>query len=125
MSQLETPCPLEKYTDIDPHRSTRAATTTIQDYTPELRRYRLLSKIESQRAQRHIRYKNGDPAHIAAAMKEEIGSVPSARLQYAEVVDTATIAPVDKIKPGDSLLVATAVFFGNTRLIDNQFVIAP
>jgi len=66
-----------------------------------------------------------DPAHIAAAMKEEIGSVPSARLQYAEVVDTATIAPVDKIKPGDSLLVATAVFFGNTRLIDNQFVIAP
>ncbi len=66
-----------------------------------------------------------DPTSIAAAMKEEINSAPSARLQYAEVVDTTTIAPVDEIKPGHSLLAATAVFFGNTRLIDNQFVTAP
>jgi len=62
---------------------------------------------------------------VCAAMKREINMADLARLQYAEVVDTATIAPVELIKKGQHLLAATAVHFGHTRLIDNQFIIAP
>lgn len=62
---------------------------------------------------------------IYAAMQREIDAAALARLQYAEIVDTTTIAPVELIQRGQHLLAATAVHFGNTRLIDNQFVIAP
>lgn len=66
-----------------------------------------------------------DSDKIQEVMKETIESAPLAALQYAEVVDTQTIAPIDSIAPGQELLAATAVFFGGTRLIDNQFVKAP
>jgi pantoate--beta-alanine ligase len=62
---------------------------------------------------------------VKAAMRGRIESASLARLQYAEVVDTDTIAPVESIAPGQELLAATAVFFSETRLIDNQFVKAP
>ena len=66
-----------------------------------------------------------DPAALQAAMLEKLGAASAATIQYAEVVDTTTIAPVTVIKPGEELLAAVAVFFGETRLIDNQFVTAP
>ncbi len=45
--------------------------------------------------------------------------VPLARMQYLEAVDAATLAPVGALAPGDRVLVAAAVYFGKTRLIDN------
>lgn len=66
-----------------------------------------------------------DADKIKTAMRDRIESAPLARIQYAEVVDTETIAPVESIASGQELLAATAVFFGGTRLIDNQFVKAP
>jgi pantoate--beta-alanine ligase len=66
-----------------------------------------------------------DASKIRKAMREQIESAALARLQYAEIVDTGTIVPVKSIFPGQELLAATAVFFGKTRLIDNQFVKAP
>jgi pantothenate synthetase (EC 6.3.2.1) len=38
-------------------------------------------------------------------------------IQYAEIVDSNTLKPVDKVKKSDVL--AVAVYIGNTRLIDN------
>jgi pantoate--beta-alanine ligase len=66
-----------------------------------------------------------NPTVIERTMASTIASAPDARLQYAEVVDAATIAPVKALESGKEFVAAVAVFFGSTRLIDNRFVIAP
>lgn len=48
---------------------------------------------------------------------EVIGNAPLARIDYVEVVDTEFLQPVDDIAEG--ALLAIAVWFGETRLIDN------
>ncbi|MFV1981361.1 MAG: pantoate--beta-alanine ligase, partial [Rhodothermia bacterium] len=62
---------------------------------------------------------------VSAAMQREISASPLARIQYTEIVETTAIAPVELIEKGQELVAATAVYFGETRLIDNQFVEAP
>jgi len=66
-----------------------------------------------------------NPGVVGAAMQREISASPLARIQYTEIVETTTIAPVELIERGQELVAATAVYFGETRLIDNQFVTAP
>jgi pantoate--beta-alanine ligase len=46
-----------------------------------------------------------------------IGEAPLARVDYVEVVDAETFQPVEVMRPNS--LLAVAVFFGRTRLIDN------
>lgn len=57
------------------------------------------------------------PADLARLVRREISAAPLARIDYVEVLDADTLG-----KPGPgarSLLIACAVFFGTTRLIDN------
>lgn len=54
--------------------------------------------------------------------KDHLQKHTSGVLQYIEIVDTDTIQPVRFLEPGKEALVATAVFFGQTRLIDNVFL---
>jgi pantoate--beta-alanine ligase len=56
-------------------------------------------------------------AELAATGRQVIGEEPLARLDYFEVVDQNTFAPVQDIARG--ALVVTAASFGTTRLIDN------
>ena len=58
-------------------------------------------------------------------MRQILARAPRARVQYAEVVDAETLQPVARIRPGQRVLAGVAVFFGDTRLIDNVFVEAP
>jgi pantoate--beta-alanine ligase len=64
-----------------------------------------------------------DEAAIRRAMKAEVAAAPLAELQYAEVVDADALQPVDTLSSespsGGRYLAALAVFFGDTRLIDN------
>ena len=62
---------------------------------------------------------------IVTAMRETIGRSELARLQYAEVVSSDDLQPLETIEPGMEVLVAVAAYFGETRLIDSGFVIAP
>ena len=62
---------------------------------------------------------------LVELMRSRIERESLARLQYAEVVDTERVEPVERIEPGQEVLAAVAVFFGTTRLIDNVFVRAP
>ena len=62
---------------------------------------------------------------VVETMKRIIGTALDARLQYAEVVELTTLSPVEMIAPGQEVLVAVAVFFGDTRLIDNAVARAP
>jgi len=58
-----------------------------------------------------------DPARVRAMLVELIGAEPLAELDYAEIVDAATLQPVDPLA-GELRLLA-AVRFGRARLIDN------
>lgn len=58
-----------------------------------------------------------DTATLRQAMVARIHSAPAAVLDYAEVVDPQTLQPVDRLH--GEVLVALAVKFGSTRLIDN------
>jgi pantoate--beta-alanine ligase len=58
-----------------------------------------------------------DPAAIRRLLVDVIGRVPTVRLDYAEVVDAATLEPVGEIGP--DTLVALAALVGKARLIDN------
>lgn len=46
-------------------------------------------------------------------------------IEYAEIVDARTLEPVGRVEPGQEVLAAVAVYFGEARLIDSAFVTAP
>ena len=62
---------------------------------------------------------------VVRAMENALAAAPEADVQYAEVVDAHTLQPVAHLAPGQEILAAVAVFFGDTRLIDNTFVHVP
>ena len=62
---------------------------------------------------------------VVEAMLKTMGRAPDARVQYAEVVDTETLQPLERLAPGQEVLAAVAVHFGRTRLIDNTFTTVP
>ena len=57
-------------------------------------------------------------SEIVALAQEVINEAPLARIDYFEVVDAATLQPVEIVGANSVLLLA--VFFGKTRLIDNM-----
>jgi pantoate--beta-alanine ligase len=59
--------------------------------------------------------RNGE--HVRRTVASMIESTPGAELDYAEVVDAVTLRPLARLQ-GD-VLIAVAVKFGATRLIDN------
>lgn len=69
-------------------------------------------------AKRTAREGERNASRIAEKVREQIESEPLARLDYVAVVDNETLEPIDKIGE-NPVLVAAAVFFGKTRLIDN------
>ena len=54
---------------------------------------------------------------IVDLAREMIGEAPLARIDYVALVDAETLQPVETVEPNS--LLALAVFFGKTRLIDN------
>ncbi len=60
---------------------------------------------------------NLESSDIIEEMSSIIQGEPLAKIDYIQVVDSITMRPVDKVE--SSVLVAMAVYIGNTRLIDN------
>ena len=54
---------------------------------------------------------------VVALARTIINEAPLARIDYVEVADSETLKPVEIVTANSALLLA--VFFGNTRLIDN------
>jgi pantoate--beta-alanine ligase len=54
---------------------------------------------------------------IIAAARKVIDAAPLARIDYLELVNAETLQPLETVQPNS--LIAVAVFFGQTRLIDN------
>ncbi|CAN5577996.1 pantoate--beta-alanine ligase [soil metagenome] len=61
--------------------------------------------------------KEGSARKLAAKVRAKIESAPLARIDYVEIVGADDLQPCLTIEPGS--LLAVAVFFGQTRLIDN------
>jgi pantoate--beta-alanine ligase len=54
---------------------------------------------------------------LIATAKAMIDSVPGAKIDYISIVDWENLEPLEQLE--GEVLVAIAVFFGATRLIDN------
>jgi pantoate--beta-alanine ligase len=67
-----------------------------------------------------IRAGEREPAAVEAAMARRIGRARGAVLDYAAALDADTLRPVTPLR--GTLLLALAVRFGATRLIDNRLV---
>jgi len=60
---------------------------------------------------------NKSASEIVDLVSKIIGEAPLARIDYAELVDAETLQHIEMVRPNS--LLALAVFFGRTRLIDN------
>jgi pantoate--beta-alanine ligase len=60
-----------------------------------------------------------DAAKLVTACREVIEREPEARIDYVELRDATTLETVDRLEPGAQVVLALAVFFSDTRLIDN------
>ena len=60
---------------------------------------------------------NKSAKEIVDLVREHIAQAPLARIDYVALVDAETLQPLEKVQPNS--LLALAVFFGKTRLIDN------
>jgi pantoate--beta-alanine ligase len=76
-----------------------------------------------QDAQALITHGEREAAAVRQAVVQRIATAPTARLDYAAVVDFATLQPLERLR--GRLLVALATFFGATRLIDNLLLEVP
>jgi len=76
-------------------------------------------------AEEAIRGGEQDAETVVRAMDEALSQAPDGEVEYANVVDTHTLQPVEYLAPGQDILAAVAVYFGETRLIDNTFVQVP
>ena len=65
-----------------------------------------------------IRQGERNADRIRTRIRDRIAEKPSARIDYIEIVDAESFKPVGRLASG--VLIALAVFFGKTRLIDNM-----
>lgn len=68
-------------------------------------------------AKKHIMDGERDVSKIKARITAKISSEPLAIIDYVEILDSDSLKPINKITA--SALIAVAVYFGKTRLIDN------
>lgn len=70
-------------------------------------------------SQAHASVREGENSSgtILECVRQTIARAPLARIDYAEIVDAETLQPLELIN--ENAVLAIAVFFGKTRLIDN------
>jgi pantoate--beta-alanine ligase len=59
-------------------------------------------------------------ARLRRLITKTIATAPLARIDYVEIADADTLQPIEKVRRNS--LLAVAVFFGKTRLIDNLWL---
>jgi pantoate--beta-alanine ligase len=84
---------------------------------PDQRRQAVVLHQALQEARQSFLAGERSAARLAAVLRSRIESAPGATLDYAAVVDADTFGPIDTIDR--AALLALAVRFGSTRLIDN------
>lgn len=85
--------------------------------TPQQREQATILNKALVQAQSHARSGFTDIAGLKEEMIATINTMPLADIDYVEIVDSKTLEPVMEFN--DDILIALAVRFGATRLIDN------
>jgi pantoate--beta-alanine ligase len=73
-----------------------------------------------QRAEKKVRAGRGSVTGLVEWMRAQIELAPLAAVDYAVAVDPVSLQTISQLRP--PALLAAAVFFGKTRLIDNRLV---
>ena len=71
-------------------------------------------------AEQQLTVKSSTPSTVLAKLKNHIEQQPDARIDYIELVDAKTLAPIENFS--QPILCAMAVYVGRTRLIDNRVI---
>ena len=87
---------------------------------PEQRRHATVLHRALAEARARVESGERDAAAVRRALAERLASAPGAVVDYATVVDYDTLQPVERLR--GQVLIAVAVKFGGTRLIDNVIV---
>jgi pantoate--beta-alanine ligase len=90
---------------------------------PQQRKQALVLHRSLQGVEKSWREGERDAAKLLAAGQKEITGERSIRLDYFEIVDPASLEPLESVSEG--ALVAVAAFVGTTRLIDNILLRPP
>jgi len=85
---------------------------------PAQRAQAIILRRAIQHAQIVVRQKTRPARRLKKQLRRFISMAALARLDYVEIFDPETLRPVGQAKHGDHL--AVAVYFGQTRLIDNS-----
>lgn len=84
---------------------------------PEERKAAVIISRSLEKAKELLQHGERDPLVIKSFIIESIKSEPLSQIDYIEIVDKSTLQHVEKID--SPILIAVAVYFGKTRLIDN------
>ncbi len=63
-----------------------------------------------------------DVDRLIEMMRDMVGNAPLGRLDYANIVRTVDFQPIRILRPGETVVIAIAVYFGKARLIDNSII---
>ncbi len=85
--------------------------------TPEQRKAAVILNRALTKAAESIRAGERDAGAIREQMRATIAGEPLARIDYVSAADPTTLEELEEIQGG--VLLSVAVFFGQTRLIDN------
>jgi len=85
--------------------------------TPDLRSQALVLSRALATARQLVGKGETDVARVLADLRQMIASEPAARIDYIELCHQFTLQPQQQVDADSVLLLA--VFFGETRLIDN------
>jgi pantoate--beta-alanine ligase len=72
-------------------------------------------------ASRRIQEGERDPGKILQNMRDAFRAVPNCRIDYLKILNPDTLEDMEETIEGE-MLIAAAVYFGSTRLIDNVVV---
>lgn len=85
--------------------------------TPDERKEALALSDALRLAKERILGGERDAQVILDVLAQRISMAKGARIDYISVVDSGTLLPVDRLD--NTILIALAIYFGKTRLIDN------
>ncbi len=100
-----------------------ALSSRNQYLTPAARLQAAVIYRSLNQAQKLVTTEDPNPQTIVDAVKTELNTVPEFSLEYLELVNSQTLQPIDRVKPGTLLAIAGRI--ENVRLIDNILVKYP
>ncbi len=88
--------------------------------SPEERKEAPLLYKSLLKAKERIEKGEREAGRVRRAIEETLQKAPHARVDYIEIVDTRDLKPLQVLE--GEVLIALAVYFGKTRLIDNMMI---